>query len=66
MKPRFKSSIFFTLLLLAAVTSLTGCATTATDQSKTGLTQGGLNSVSGEGCKQDCELKVIGKKPAGQ
>lgn len=34
MKLRFQSALFFTTMLLAATTSLTGCVTTGIDRNK--------------------------------
>jgi hypothetical protein len=63
MKIKFQSAVFFTIMLLGAITCLTGCATTGMERStkntnsmqtvKTGMVQGEIKT----GCATGCDLK---------
>jgi hypothetical protein len=56
----FKTVIFFTTVLLGAITCLTGCATTGMDRAT--ITTNSMQAVGS--CDQKCE--VTSKKGTGQ
>ena len=61
MELRFLSAVFFTIVLLGAITCLTGCATTGIDGVKTDVAQCGINI----GCTTGCDLEATTKTGTG-